>query len=281
MRQTTQNRTWPGACDCHVHIYDEAYPLIPNVPVIPPHAPVSAYREVQQALGLERAIIVQPTGYGFDNRCALAALADLGESARGIALIAPDAPDTEIARLHQGGMRGVRYMMIGGVLPWDSLEPMASRLATHDWMINLQLDGRNLPDHEAVLKRLPCKLVIDHNGKFLEPVTPSHPAFQSLLRVLDTGRVWVKLSAPYETSKTGAPAYDDVSLLARTLAEKFPERCLWASNWPHPGHNPAPSTTALYDLLFSWASSDAVRQKILVDNPEQLYGFCKANVGIR
>lgn len=271
--QPTHNKTYPGACDCHVHIYEDRYPLIPNVAVIPPHSPVSAYREVQQALGLERVIIVQPTGYGFDNSCSLAALAELGASARGIALVAPDASDAEIARLHQGGMRGVRYMMIGGVLPWDSLEPMATRLKKFDWMINLQLDGRTLPEHEDLLKRLPCKLVIDHTGKFLEPVSPDHPSFQSLLRVLDTGRAWIKLSAPYETSKTGAPGYDDVSLLARTLAEKFPERCLWASNWPHPGRNPVPSNVALYDLLFSWASSDSARQKILVDNPAQLYGF--------
>lgn len=140
--ETTRKKTYPGACDCHVHIYEDRYPLIPNVAVIPPHSPVSAYREVQQALGLERVIIVQPTGYGFDNSCSLAALAELGASARGIALVAPDAPDAEIARLHQGGMRGVRYMMIGGVLPWGSLEPMATRLKKFDWMINLQLDGR-------------------------------------------------------------------------------------------------------------------------------------------
>jgi len=271
--QTTHNTTYAGACDCHVHIYEDKYPLIPNVAVIPPHSPVSSYREVQRALGLSRAVIVQPTGYGWDNSCTLDALAQLGDAARGIALVAPDAPDAEFQRLHDGGMRGVRYMMLGGMLPWDSLEPMAARLEHFDWMVNLQLDGRKLPDHEEVLKRLPCKLVIDHTAKFLEPVSPDHASFQSLLRILDTGRVWVKLSAPYETSKTGAPGYDDVSLLARTLAEKFPERCLWASNWPHPGRNPAPSNVAMYDLLFSWAASDAVRRKILVDNPAQLYGF--------
>ena len=270
---STKNKKYAGACDCHVHIYDDKYALIPNAAVIPPHSPVSAYRKVQQALGLERAIIVQPTGYGFDNSCSLAALAELGDSARGIALIAPEATDAEIEGLHRGGMRGVRYMMLGGALSWASLEPMAARLANFGWMINLQLDGRTLPEHEEVLKRLPCSLVIDHNGKFLEPVRLDHPSFQALLRVLDTGRAWIKLSAPYETSKTGAPAYDDVSLLARTLADKFPERCLWASNWPHPGRIPVPSNEAMYDLLFSWTASDAARRKILIDNPKDLYAF--------
>ena len=137
----------------------------------------------------------------------------------------------------------------------------------------MQLDGRTLPEHEGVLKRLPCRMVIDHTGKFLEPVAPAHPAFQSLLRILDTGKVWIKLSAPYETSKTGAPAYDDVGLLARTLAEKFPERCVWASNWPHPGQAAPPEAADLYKLLFDWAPSEATRRRILVDNPAELFGF--------
>jgi len=271
----TVNATYPGACDCHVHIYEVQYPLVPNVVWVPRHSPVSAYRrEVQLPAGLERAVIVQPTGYGFDNRCTLAALLQLGDSARGIAVIAPDAPDADIARLHAAGIRGVRYMMLDpSVMTWDTLEPMAARMDDAGWMIDLQFDGREMPEHEAVLKRLPCKLVIDHNGKFLEPVPPGDPSFQSLLRVLDTGQVWIKLSAPYETSKTGAPGYDDVSLLARTLAEQFPERCLWASNWPHPGRDPVPAIVPLYDLLFSWATSDETRRKILVDNPAQLYGF--------
>ena len=271
--QATQNTTYDGACDCHVHIYEDKYPMVPNVAWVPPHLPVSTYREVQKALGLSRAVVVQPSAYGFDNSCTLDAVAQLGESGRGIALVAPEVTDVELKRLHDGGVCGVRYMMINPVLEWASLEPMAARLASMGWMVNLQLDGRNFPEHKEMLKRLPCKLVIDHNGKFLEPVKPEHPAFQSLLRVLDTGKVWIKLSAPYETSKVGTPGYDDVSLIARTLAEKFPERCLWASNWPHPGRNPPPSEVDLYDLLFSWVSSNEARRKILVDNPTALYGF--------
>ena len=121
--QATHNTTYDGACDCHVHIYEDKYPLIPNVTVIPPHSPVSAYREVQRALGLSRAVIVQPTGYGWDNSCTLDALTQLGDAARGIALVAPDAPDAEFQRLHDGGMRGVRFMMLLFMLPlvmWPS-----------------------------------------------------------------------------------------------------------------------------------------------------------------
>ena len=265
---------YAGACDAHVHIYEDGYPLVPDVAWIPRHAPVSLYRaQVQQALGMERAVLVQPTAYGFDHRCLLDALRQFDGAARGVALVAPDAPDAAIVQLHEAGVRAARYMLIGGVLDWRSLEPMATRLQAFDWMINLQFDGRTAPEHEEVLKRLPCRLVIDHTGKFLEPVAPDHPAFQALLRVLDTGRVWIKLSAPYETSLRSSPHYDDVSLLARTLAERFPERCLWATNWPHPSRDPVPSDIDLYALFLSWVSSDDARRRILVDNPAQLYGF--------
>jgi D-galactarolactone isomerase len=120
---------------------------------------------------------------------------------------------------------------------------------------------------------LPAEVVIDHNGKFLEPVPAAHPAFLVLLRLLDSGRCWVKLSAPYETSKTGAPRYEDVSILARALARSHPERCVWASNWPHPGPNPPPSSAAMLDLLLDWAPVDATRRRILVENPALLYAF--------
>jgi D-galactarolactone isomerase len=102
---------------------------------------------------------------------------------------------------------------------------------------------------------------------------PSHPAFRALLALLDGGRCWVKLSAPYETSKSGPPGYDDVSALARTLAAAHPERCVWATNWPHPNINPPPSNAAMLDLLLDWVPDEAARRRVLVDNPARLYGF--------
>jgi D-galactarolactone isomerase len=116
-------------------------------------------------------------------------------------------------------------------------------------------------------------VVIDHNGKFLEPVAPEHPAFRTLLRLLDSGRFSVKLSAPYETSKVGPPLYEDVSVLARALAASHPERCVWASNWPHPNRPENPSSAAMLDLLLDWAGDDVTRRKILVDNPARIYGY--------
>ena len=266
-----------GACDCHMHIYDDGYPLAPTATFKPSHAPVSAYRQVRQALGLERVVLVQPTGYGLDNRCLLDALPQFGASARGIATVPTDVSDAELARLHAAGVRGVRFMMIagaGGPLPWDALPTLAARIAPLGWTINLQLDGRELPLHRNVIDRVPGKLVIDHTGKFMVPVTTDDVAFKTLLAILDKDERWVKLSAPYETSKAGPPHYGDVAVLARALVAAHPDRCLWASNWPHPNRVPPPSDAALLALLGEWTGGDAdTRDRILAGNAARAYGF--------
>jgi D-galactarolactone isomerase len=167
-------------------------------------------------------------------------------------------------------------MLAGGVLPWACLEEMAARIHNFGWHVQLQLDGRLLPEREAMLRRLPGTLVIDHTGKFLEPVEPDHPGFQALQRLVDGGRCWVKLSAPYETSKAGPPDYPDVGRLAALLLRQAPERMVWASNWPHPGAQPNPPDDAmLLDALRRWAGDgdEATVRRILADNPATLYGF--------
>ncbi|KVV42260.1 amidohydrolase [Burkholderia territorii] len=271
------------ACDCHIHVYDDAYPLAPTATFRPPHAPVDAYRRVQRALGLARVIVVQPTGYGFDNRCTLDALAALGPQARGVATLPVDVPDAELERLHAAGIRGVRFMTLaGGVARWDALERTAARIAPLGWHIDLQLDGRTLPDVASMLTALPARVVIDHTGKFLTPVAPDAPAFVALRRLLDRGHVWVKLSAPYETSRSGAPGYDDVARLATVLAREHSARCVWGSNWPHPNASPAPDDARLLGWLHACAADEAAGRAILVDNPAVLYGFdAHAAIGTR
>jgi D-galactarolactone isomerase len=264
------------ACDTHLHFYDLRYPLAPTARVRPPQASVDDYRAVQRRLGLERAVIVQPSAYGKDNRCTLEGIAALGlDTARGIAVFDTSITDAELEALHRAGIRGIRFLMMpGGALPWDMLDELAARVQHVDWHVQLQMDGRDLPLREAQVMAWPGRIVIDHNGKFLEPVGTDHPGFRCLLRMLDTGRVWVKLSAPYETSRRGPPRYEDVGVLAKALVDAAPERALWASNWPHPGfrHQP-PDEAALLDLLLEWAPDEATRHRILVTNPAELYGF--------
>jgi D-galactarolactone isomerase len=268
---------WPGACDCHMHVYEDDYPLAPTATFKPPHAPASAYREVQRALSIERTVVIQPTGYGFDNRCTLAALAELGPEARAIVVVAPETEDAELARLHALGVRGIRYMMLpGGVLPWSGLERAAAAIAPLGWHIDLQLDGRTLAQHEPMLRRLPCRLVIDHVGRFMGAVDARSEGVLALLRLLDGGRCWIKISAPYESSRSGPPGYDDIAWIARMLAERYPERCLWASNWPHPNQHPAPADAAMLEWGLACIGSTSARRLAWVDNPAELYGFAPA-----
>ena len=125
-----------------------------------------------------------------------------------------------------------------------------------------------------MIVRLPGRLVIDHTGKFLEPVPPEHSAFKVLLDLIGSGRCWVKLSAPYETSRRGPPDYADVGALAKALIQAAPERMLWASNWPHPSVKGEPPDDAmLLDMLGHWCEDEGTRHRILADNPAELYGF--------
>ncbi len=199
----------------------------------------------------------------------------LGEAARAVVVVDRGVTDEELDRLTALGARGIRFFMLpGGVLPWDILDEMAARVAPFGWHVQLQLDGRELHEREAVLRRLPARLVVDHNGKFLEPVAPGHPGFQALLRLVETGSCWVKVSAPYETSRQGPPLYGDVGVLAKALIRAAPERMVWASNWPHPtALANLPDDRALLDLLLEWTGDEDVRRRILTDNPAELYGF--------
>lgn len=264
-----------GACDTHMHFYDEKVPGAPGT-FLPGHFPVEDYRALQKRLGLERVVVVQPNAYRDDNTVTLNSMKSLGRNAKGVAVVMPNVADAELERLTQAGICAVRIMTLhGGTLGLDVMDQVMARVHPFGWHANIQLDGRELPKHEAQIKRLPGKFVIDHTGKFLEPVKTDSAPFRSLLNLLDSGRCWVKLSAPYETSKTGAPKYQDVGELAKALVKKAPERMLWASNWPHPSapKEKRPADEDLLDLLLDWAPVEETRRKILVDNPAELYGF--------
>ena len=265
------------ACDCHIHVYDmNRYPLPQANPVSPPHATWDSYVSMRSKLGLARSVIVQATGYAFDNRCTLDALAQAPEDTRAILTLPTDVQDAELERYDSLGARGLRFMLVPGApqaMRWEDLPIMAARISSLGWNINLQLDGRDLAQHEAMLANLPCKLVIDHTGKFLEPVEDNHPGFLALRRLLDSGNTWVKLSAPYETSRSGKPDFDDVGRLASILARAYPQRCLWASNWPHPTQQDRPDERNLLTLLEQWAGTRQNLEQILSLNPQDLYRF--------
>jgi D-galactarolactone isomerase len=266
--------TLHGVCDTHVHIYDQRYPVSPSAVLTPPGASLAEYHAVQDALGLDRVVFVQPTTYGLDNRCQLEAVAEMGGAARAVVVVDDTTTEAQLAMLTSQGARGARFHMLpGGAVPWDVMHAVAQAIAEHGWHIQLQLNGRQLAERLDALLALPTPIVVDHVGRFMPPVEPDHPAFGALLTLIDTGRCWVKLSAPYESTPDGAPTYPTVSVLARHLVTHAPERMLWASNWPHPGQADPPTPAQLASLRDAWLPTDAVRRQVLVDNPVEVYGF--------
>ena len=262
-----------GTCDAHIHFYDHRYGAVPNTVLRPPDASVDDYARVRKELGVSRCVIVQPTTYGLDNRCQLNAARTFGDDARVVVVIDETVTAAELDELEGQGAVGARFHMLpGGAVGWESLTPVADRIADRGWHIQLQLDGRLLPEYLDDLLALPCGLVIDHIGRFMPPVEPEHPAFGALLTLVERG-AWVKLSAPYESDATAAPDFVLASRLARALVAVRPEHMLWASNWPHPGQPDPPTPNDIVTLFHSWVPDARLRHTILVDNPCELYGF--------
>ena len=265
-------------CDCHLHIYDPRFPMAWPQLRSTPDASAAEYRLLQQRLGTSRAIVVQPAAYGTDNRVTLAAIEALGaDRALGVAVVHPTIKDAELAALHSGGIRGLRFTQHDSktaVTTPEMIEPLAQRVAEMEWHVQLHLRGEQLVEMASMIERLPGILVIDHMGRIPQPDGIHHPAFKVLERLLRSGRAWVKLSGPYLDSRTGAPRYADVSRVAHELAMIAPERIVWGSDWPHPTERDVkPDDAALFDLAQEWAGNEENRQRMLVDNPRALYGF--------
>ena len=267
-----------GACDCHMHVYGGPG-IVPATFAIP-EASLIRYRALMQRLRLSRVVVVQSMLYANDNRILLSAMDELGDCARGVVVIDPEASDEEIAALDRRGVRRVRaFMLGGGPYAWHDLPTLTERIAPFGWHLQVQMDGRELERASLALSRLPVPVVIDHVGKFLKPVAVDHAGFVALRRLVASGQGWVKLSGMYETSMTGAPDYADVSALASVLIADAPQRMLRGSNWPHPNLQPPPDDFALFAHFASLVPDLAARRRILVDNPAELYRFPPAGEG--
>jgi D-galactarolactone isomerase len=264
----------PGSCDTHVHFYDDRLPTAATAHLTPPNASVADYCVVQQALGFQRVVVVQPTTYGLDNSCQLEAVVALGDNARLVAVVDHHVTNGELDRLTLAGGRGARFHMLpGGAVSWDKMAAVAQRVAPFGWHIQLQMNGRQLHERIAELLALPVPIVVDHVGRFMPPVEVGDELFLALLRLIDSGRCWVKLSAPYESAPDPTHRYEAITALVHALVTHAPERMLWATNWPHPGQADPPGFQELRQLLLDWIPSAATRRRILVDNPATLYGF--------
>ncbi len=280
------------ACDCHVHVFGDTgrFPFVADRSYTPPPAPVDDMRRLHRRLHMERVVIVTPSVYGTNNDCTLDAIRRLGARARGIALVAPESTGSELVRLRRGGIRGARlnFETAGLTDPTAARERFRlalTQVASQGWHIQLNTRLSIVEALEDEFMRSPATVVFDHFAQADASSGVDQPGFAALVRLLRSGRAYVKLSAAYRIS-TKAPDYADVVPLARALIAANPERILWGSDWPHPDavRRPGRSSTDLtpplpvddgrvLNQLAVWAPEPAIRHRILVDNPARLYEF--------
>jgi predicted TIM-barrel fold metal-dependent hydrolase len=266
-----------NAADCHIHIYDPRFePAIQK----PTNGTVADYRLLQKRLGVARVVIVTPRAYGTDNAVTLDAIGQLGiANARGVAVVRPEVTDAELKKLNDGGVRGIRFTTANpetAVTTVDMIEPLAKRVAALNWHVQLNMPASQIVEHADLLRRLPATLVFDHMGQPPPEAGIGHPSHAVIRSILDRGRAWVKISGAYLNSKIGPPAYPETTALAQAFVKAAPERCVWGSDWPHPTPKVHPDDAVLFDLLLAWVPDEATRNRILVSNPEALYGFPKS-----
>ena len=274
--EAPQLKAPPNACDCHMHIYNSRFPVAPNAKLRPPDATVDAYRLFQKRIGTTRNVVVTPSTYGTDNSCTLDAMAKLGATARGVAVVDTSVTDAELNRLNGLGIRGIRFNVVqSGATTIDMLEPLSKRVSDLGWHVQIHMLGKQIVEAADLLQRLPSPIVFDHMARIPEPAGVNDPAFALVMRWLDGGRTWVKLSGAYMDTKVGPPSYADVSKVAQAYVKAAPERLVWGSDWPHPTEkaDAKPDDAVLFDLMSDWAPDEATRNRILVGNPAALYGF--------
>lgn len=266
------------ATDCHAHVFgaQSQYPLLPDTHFVPQETPWPSYAGMLRSIGCDRAVLVQPSVYGTDNRCIEHALSAAGDIAlRAVAVVALDVADEELERLHGLGFRGIRINLASATkgLGLADARPLAERIRHLGWHLQFFANFHEQPEIGEVLARLPVPVVIDHFGRVRAGDGPRSAGFLGLLRLLAHENCWVKMSAPYFIS-ADFPRYEDVTPLAREIVAAAPGRVLWGTDWPHASAREKLQADAdSVDLLGQWLPDAADRQRVLVDNPARLYGF--------
>lgn len=269
-----------GACDCHAHILGPAseFAYASERIYTPPDCLLGDYQLMLGKLGLSRAVLVQPSVYGTDNRVMLRALAQGGASLRGVAVVNAKVSEAELNSMHKAGVRGVRVNVVDvregkGTLPMTALRELAERVAPLGWHMEFLMHVNEHPGLEQSFADFPVEVVFGHLGYVPTALGLKTPGFKGLLRLIKKGRAWVKLTGPYRISTDALP-YADVNAFAWALLEAAPEQLLWGSDWPHVMLKGAmPNDADLLDLLGAWLPDEADRHKVLVNNPARLYGF--------
>lgn len=262
-----------GACDCHMHLFDNRYPFAAGPVLSHGDASVADYRLLQKRLGMERCVIVQPSSYGRQHQVLLAGLRALGCSARGIAVVDPQVTDQELADLDAQGVVGVRFNLVQrGTTDESMLEAVAQRIKPYGWHIQLHLLPEDFLRLADALSALEMDVVLDHFARIRTIPKLADQLETKVHQLLGTGRGWLKFSGAYIASMD-APGFYDLDHHAQRFLSDFPERIVWGSDWPHVTESIKPDDAQLANLLIRWMPNERLRQQVLVTNPENLYGF--------
>ena len=270
----------PLSCDSHVHVLGPVsrFPYTPNRRATPVEAPKEILFDLHRRMGIERCVIVQSIMHGTDNRVVEDAIAAGEGRYLGIALVDPDVPDDELQRLARIGFRGVRFNFMRHIADGagiDAVVALTPRLAAVGMHLQVHFESELVHELSAPLQRSQVPVVIDHMGRVDATLGPEHADFQALLRLLENPRFYIKISGIDRIDARAAPQqhYRDGVALACALVERFPERCVWGTDWPHPNHTHIPDDGVLIDALAEIATDPRLLERLLVLNPQELYNF--------
>lgn len=265
----------PGAVDTHSHVIGSPpdYPFVSGRSYTPLRASAARYLAMLDATGMTYGVLTQVSVHGTDNRLLADALTHNRARLRGIAVIAPDASEAERRALAEAGVVGLRLnVLYGGGVGFDRLADYGALCREMGWHLQFLIDAAELPKLAGTLARLPVPFLVDHMGHFPTSRGLADPGFRTLVDMVRDG-AWVRLSGAYRTTVKGPP-YDDTVPFAQALVEANPDRCVWGSDWPHVANWGVMMTVAdLIGLLARWVPDEAVRRRVLVDNPHRLFGF--------
>lgn len=268
----------PGSCDSHCHVFGphHRFPYAAGRSFTPHDMPEARLRGLHDHLGFDRAVIVQSACHGTDHAALVDALRTGAGRYRGVALLGATATAGEVLALHEAGVRGARFNFLphlGGYPPESLIRYVERLVEPHGWHFAIHVTGADLIACEALIRSIRAPVVIDHMARFDIRDGLAGQAFTTLLRLLDGGRIALKLSGIDRLSRQGPP-YDDALPFARALAAHAPDQVVWGTDWPHPNlHGPMPDDGELVDIIAEIAPDEAARHKLLVANPARLFGF--------
>jgi len=276
--------TFPaGVVDCHAHVCGPAsqFPYAQDRIYTPPDATLESYESLLAMLGVERAVLVQPSVYGTDNRAMLAALTAHPVKFRGVAVIpnnANETSDTELERLHVTGVRGIRCNIVdvadkSAGLPIQNLHALAERIKPFGWHLELLMHVNEYPNLAKVFENFPVDLVFGHFGYSHAKHGIHNEGFLGLLDLLKNQQAWVKMTGPYRICDGDLP-YTDMRPFNDAVIKANPRQLVWGTDWPHVMvKKQMPHDAHLCELFGDWVTDEALRKSILVDNPCILYDF--------